>query len=191
VGIRGLRNYSRGSTKPSSAPGQKKSIPTRSILLFHPPFEPDVNAEPKPLSTRRSPYAYFGSEVAVSVHIARGFTTKLMTTFTSLYRPYRPTFYPSDTRASCCFWTLSDSTPMRQAQPPAFSRWFSDHRDLQLPRTQAGAGRTHREAIRSPEPCGMVFAAQYQHAHMPALLRREGMCSQLTSSRVVQGLLWR
>src|SRR5215471_21325699 len=43
--MRPSRNCSRGSTKPSSAPGQKKSIPTRSILLSHPPSEPVLNAE--------------------------------------------------------------------------------------------------------------------------------------------------
>src|SRR5262249_42693140 len=56
--MRRSRNYSRGSTKPSSALGQKKSTPTRSIRLFHSPSELPANAEGKPPSKRYSPYAY-------------------------------------------------------------------------------------------------------------------------------------
>jgi hypothetical protein len=57
-------------------------------------------------------------------------------------------------------------------------------------RYAVGAGRTHREAIRNPKPCGMVFAARHQRAHIPVPFRRKGTCSQLTNIRASQGLLW-
>jgi hypothetical protein len=56
-----LTRCSGDSTRLSSAHGQKKSTPTRSIPPPHTRSEPAANGEVSPLSTRCSSYAYFES----------------------------------------------------------------------------------------------------------------------------------